>query len=113
MVVKGDGGRVAGEVWVNGRRAAGMGVVLAPREESADISAYRGFTTDLDGSFEWTGIKPGEYLLLTANEGEFAYMERGEVRADYERATPVHVDPRSSQTIRIDLDGGPATQPAR
>lgn len=113
LVVKGDGGRVDGEVRVDGKRAAGRQVALAPREESADLSAYRGFATDLDGSFEFTGIKPGEYLLFTSDEPEFPYMDRDAVRAYYERATPVHVEPGSSQTIRIDVEGSPATQPAR
>ncbi len=63
VVFKADGGKVNGQVRLPGNPPRPAFIVLAPKERAAKLF-YRTATTDRLGTFQLTGIAPGDYDLF-------------------------------------------------
>jgi hypothetical protein len=100
------GGSVVGNVYRKGASVAGVLAVLVPENESPIRYDYRGFQTDSDGSFEFTGLVAGDYVLFVAPEsaGEFEYANPAVVRPYLATGRPVHVEKGREEKIRVDIE---------
>ena len=54
--------------------------VLAPKSDSKDPGAYRGFQTDSDGSFDYQNVRAGDYILFAIERLDFEYANPSAVR---------------------------------
>jgi hypothetical protein len=66
-------GRVRGLVMNADKPVPGALVVLAARAASSDLIRYRGFQTESDGSYDFTGVPAGEYVLFTTDCVDLEY----------------------------------------
>jgi hypothetical protein len=99
-----SGGSVAGEVVRDGHPVEGVLALLAPRKESANPLDYRAFQTDSDGTFEWDGVPPGEYVLIVREDwADFEYANPAAVRPIVQSGRPIRVDGTASGRIRVEL----------
>jgi hypothetical protein len=103
MKVRTDGGMVTGFVYREEKPLAGAMVLLAPQGDSAEDD-YLLFMTDLDGSFEFEGVKPGEYDLITSPDGtDLEFRNAAAMRPYRASAQSVTVKPRERQKLRVDV----------
>jgi len=66
-------GRVKGLVMNDDKPVPAVLVVLAPRTDSSDRIRYRGFQTESDGSYDFTGVPAGEYVLFATDRVDLEY----------------------------------------
>jgi protocatechuate 3,4-dioxygenase beta subunit len=98
------GAGVKGEVVRNGQPVAGALALLAPRNPSANPLDYRGFQTDSDGTFEFEGVPPGEYVLIVLEEwADFEYANPEAVRPLIGSGRAVNVGTEAGEKIRVEL----------
>jgi len=105
IVLSGDGGRVAGKARADGKPLAPARVVLAPRVDSANFNDYRSYQTESDGSFTYTAVKPGDYILFVTTDWRLEFGNPAAIRKYLATGRPIHVEPKGS----IDLQVEPAT----
>jgi hypothetical protein len=105
VVLAGDGGRVAGKVRANGKPVAPARVVLAPRVDSTNSVDYPSYQTESDGSFEFTAVKPGDYILFVTTDWKLEFGNPAAIRKYLAAGRPIHVEPKGS----IDLQLEPTT----
>ena len=99
IVATDQAGRVRGYVMHGGKPVSGVLVVIAP-EPFGDLSLAHGFQTDSDGSFDFTSVKAGEYLLL-ATEDDLEYRNPAELRRYTDAAKRIRVDAHATLTENI------------
>jgi protocatechuate 3,4-dioxygenase beta subunit len=98
------GAGVKGDVVRKGQPVAGVLALLAPRKESANPLDYRGFQTDSDGTFEFDGVPPGEYMLIVLEEwADFEYPNPEAVRPLIGGGRAVKVGTEPGEKIRVEL----------
>jgi hypothetical protein len=99
------GESIAGVVMRDGRPAEGVLALLAPRQESVNPLDYRAFQTDSDGTFEWDGLPPGDYVLIVREDwGDFEYANPAAVRPFLETGRAVKLERGSGvERIRVEL----------
>lgn len=98
------GGEIRGEVVRDGKPVEGVLALLAPRMESSNPLDYRGFQTDSDGSFEWTALPPGDYILIVKEDWfQLEYANPAAVRPLLTSGRAVRVMGTESQKIRVEL----------
>jgi protocatechuate 3,4-dioxygenase beta subunit len=103
-VVATRGGSVSGLVFANDAPAPGALAVLAPRKDSTNPFDYHGYMTDSDGSFEFTSVAPGDYVLFAVGDfTDFEYANPDTVRPYLSRGQPVHIEAGKSSSIRLTL----------
>jgi hypothetical protein len=102
VVLSGDGGRVAGKVLANGKPVAPARVVLAPRVDSTNSVDYRSYQTESDGSFQYTGIKPGDYILFATTDFKLEFGNPAAIRKHLAAGRPIHVEPKGSIDLKIE-----------
>jgi hypothetical protein len=97
-------GEVAGFVYREGVPQAGVLVMLVPRQESANPYDYLAFGTDSDGSFEFTGVTSGDYILFAVNDPEeFEYAYPAAVRPYLVKGQALRVGTVPVQKVRVEL----------
>jgi hypothetical protein len=101
MVASDELGRVHGFVMDGGQAMEGALVVLAPAGETNRWPAYEGFQTDSDGSYDFTQIPSGDYLIFAVEDCGFEYANPIAVRPYLSSAKPVRVEPHGSYSERI------------
>jgi hypothetical protein len=76
IVAAGDGARVRGKVRSGGKPVSGALVVLAPSRPSANSEDYHGYDSDSDGTFDFRGVKPGNYTIFATSDVTLEYGNR-------------------------------------
>ncbi len=84
-------GSLRGFVMNGDRPVPGVLAVLAPKDNSSDPGAYRGFQTDSDGSFDYQNVRAGEYILFAVERLDLEYANPVAVRPYLASAKPVHI----------------------
>lgn len=89
-------GRIGGTVSHGEQPLSGALVILAPAAASPRPEDYRAFQSDGDGSYEFTALPPGEYLVFAVADG-----------ADLEYANPTAVQPflKFAEKLRVEPGG--------
>jgi hypothetical protein len=103
VVLAGDGGEVAGKVRAHGKPAFPVRVVLAPQVDSTNSVDYHSYQTESDGSFSFTAIKPGEYILYTTSDWKLEFGNPEAIRKYLKAGRPVHVAPKASIDVQMEL----------
>jgi hypothetical protein len=96
-------GRLNGFVYRADEPVARVMVVLVPAAEPRNRANSRSFQTDSDGSFDFQNVRSGDYLILATEEAEIEYTNPDRIKPYLGGAKPVHIDPKSVQSARIDL----------
>ncbi len=73
IVAAGDGAHVRGKVRAGDKPVAGALVILAPSRQSPNLYDYHGYVSDSDGTFKFTGVKPGDYTLFATTDQDLEY----------------------------------------
>jgi len=95
---------VSGYVYRNGEAQAGVLAMLVPREESSNPYDYLPFQTDSDGSFAFTGVRPGDYTIFALTEfADFEYANPAAVRPYRPSGQHVHVESEHVRGLRLEL----------
>jgi hypothetical protein len=95
---------VPGRVYKEGKAAAGVTMVLVPKRREATSAAYRFDQSDSDGSFTWTGVAAGEYLMFAFEEGEaWDYMDEGVMRGLMEQGQELVVEQGRREEVRVEV----------
>jgi hypothetical protein len=102
IVASGDGGRVHGTVQANGKPLVSALVVLAPRVDSENSADYCAFQSESDGSFEFAGVQPGDYVLFAATDWLIEYGNPAAIRKYLAAGRAIKVEPK--QTIEAKLE---------
>jgi hypothetical protein len=90
----------------------GVLVVLAPARNASDQSAYRGFQTDSDGSFDYQNVPAGDYLLFATEDTGIEYANPSAIRSQLTHAKAVRIEAHVTATERITLgDAAAEKQP--
>ncbi len=85
---------VTGFAKSDGKAAAGVMVLLAPKNPKADSEMFRRDQSDSDGSFTLYGVAPGEYMLVAIENGWTLDWAKPEVIAHYlEKGQKVTIAP--------------------
>ncbi len=90
--VSAEAARLHGYALRGGKPVPGVFVVLAPRSDTHDPIDYRGFQTDADGSYDFPGLRPGQYVLFAVQDG-----------SEFEYANPTVLRPFLASGQRVDL----------
>jgi hypothetical protein len=101
VTLRGDGGSVQGKVLRKQEALPGVLVILAPLEDSADPADYHLFVSDGDGSFDFTGVRPGAYHLFASDLPELEYANPSVLRPLRKWATRAEVE--ANRTCTADL----------
>ena len=88
-------GTLRGFVMKADKPVPGVLVVLAPKMESKDPTAYRGFQTDSDGSFDYQNVRAGDYILFAIDRLDFEYANPVSVCAYLVSGKPIHIGPHA------------------
>lgn len=99
-------GGVSGFAMNGDQPADAVLAVLAPATLSDDWTAYRGYQTESDGSFDFRNIPAGKYLLFAVEDTALEYANPAVVRPYLAAAKPVTIEAHGSSTERI-----PVTSP--
>lgn len=92
--VAAGGGQVIGKVRANGKPVPAALVVLAPRADSTNSVDYHAYQTESDGSFHYTAIKPGDYVLFATTDRQLEYGNPAAIRKQLAAGRPVRVEPK-------------------
>ena len=98
-----ESGRVRGLVKQDDKPAPAVLVVLVPRDNPADTDRYHGFQTESDGSYDFTVVPAGEYLLFTTDRVDLEYANPNIVRPYLASAKAVRVEPHEVCTADLVL----------
>jgi len=78
-------------------------VVLAPRKDSPDPDDYRGYISDSDGTFSYTAIRPGEYVLFAVDDWRINYTDPAAIRSYLAAGKVVKVEARQALEVAIEV----------
>lgn len=99
-----SGGEIRGDVYRDGKPVEGVLALLTPRKESANPLDYRAFQTDADGSFEWTALLPGEYVLIVKEDWfDLEYANPVALRPLLNEGRSIRIEGAESHSIRVEL----------
>jgi Carboxypeptidase regulatory-like domain len=101
IVASDDIGRLRGFVKNGDQPVPAALVVLAPRVPSSDPYAYRGFQTESDGSFDFTQVRAGDYLLVAVDRIDLDYANPEALRPYLAAATPFRVEHHRVHAVTI------------
>jgi len=104
IVVSDERGRLKGFAMNGDAPAPETLVVLAPRD---GYSEPLGFQTESDGSFDYTSVPAGDYLLFAVDKLDFEYANPEVTRPYLAAATAVHVPVHGVVEQRVKLAAAP------
>jgi len=105
IVLSPAGGRVDGAVLKEQQPIKGAWVVLVPEPPYRDREElYSMRVTDAFGRFSLLGLPPGDFKLFAWEPVQGTnYNDPDVLRAFEGRATPVHIEERQQQTVRLEV----------
>jgi hypothetical protein len=93
-----------GRVTRDNKSEAGILVLLVPRTDWQNSVAYRMDQSDSDGTFVWSGVVPGEYLMFAFAEGDPAdYADPEAIRPLLPKGQPITVVNPPAEVAHIEL----------
>jgi hypothetical protein len=96
------GTRIEGFARKGGKGAAGVMVVLAPKDAAGLRALARRDQSDSDGSFSLRDVAPGQYTVVAIEDGwELDWARAGVLSRFLAQGIPVTVTDRSGQRIRL------------
>ena len=102
ILLKRDGGKIAGTIQKRDGVNAPAFVVLAPKDSKAE-QFFRTATASNDGTFTLAAIAPGEYNLFAFDHNEEdEYFEDAYLRAYASKAIAVTIQPNSSLAFSLE-----------
>ncbi len=108
VVADASAAEIAGRIVREGKPQAAAIALLVPRDRLDRVAAYRFDQSDSDGTFTWSGVAEGEYLMFAFEEGEVEdYLDESSIRPLLPRGKPLSVDSRSSRSVELDLKPNP------
>jgi hypothetical protein len=94
--------RIEGLATNHGKGAAGVMVVLAPRDPGTWLASIRRDQSDTDGSFALRDVAPGQYTIVAIEDGWQLDWSRPETMARYlQQGTTISVNANSGSLIRL------------
>jgi len=97
-------GNISGLVYLGDEPQGSVLVLMVPKEKPLNPYGYQAYQTDSDGSFDFTGVTSGDYLLFAVRNGaDFEYANPAVVKPFLAAATSVHLEMHQSANIRLDL----------
>lgn len=104
LIADGAAASQPGTVYRDGRPAAGMLVLLVPKDRLPEVSAYRFDQSDSDGTFTWHGVPSGEYWAVVLEEGLYQdYQDPSAVEPLLPGAKLVKVGEGKREPVRLDF----------
>ena len=101
IVASDEVGRLKGFATQADQPAPGVIVVLRPAAGSANLTDNRGFQTESDGSFDYTAVPAGDYLLFAVDQFDLEYTNLSVIKPYLSSAIPVHVDAHATTEQNI------------
>jgi len=95
-------GRLHGFVMKGEKPVPGLLAVLAPAH-GGEPYRYRGFQTDSDGSFDFTGMPAGDYILFAVDKLDLEYQSAEAVRPYLSTGEPVRIAAHGEYSENISL----------
>jgi hypothetical protein len=92
IVANSGSGSLKGFAVRDGRAVANMAVVLVPTGAASGYP-HQGWQTDSDGSFDWTSMRAGDYLLFAVDDPTIAYADADAVKPYLSQAKLIHIEP--------------------
>jgi len=89
-------------VRANGKPVAPARVVLAPRVDSTNFDDYWSYQTESDGSFRYTAVKPGDYILFVTTDWRLEFGNPAAIRKYLATGRQVHVEPKGSIDLQLE-----------
>jgi hypothetical protein len=103
VVASRDTGGLTGLLTQDDKPVAGTLVVLAPGTAPDDTQRYRGVLTDSDGSFEFTNVPTGDYVLFAIDDTQFPYADPTSVAPYLATGNRVRIESHASSSETIHL----------
>ncbi|MBV8820935.1 MAG: carboxypeptidase regulatory-like domain-containing protein [Acidobacteriaceae bacterium] len=94
---------VKGFVQRDGTSVPAKMIVLVAADLNPDPAYFRAFKSDLDGSFDFRDVRPGEYCLFAVDDPEFEYADPAIVKPFLKAALHIRADPNSVQEVKLAL----------
>lgn len=102
IVAAGDGARVKGKVRAGGKPVSGALVVLAPSRPSVNSGDYHAYQSDSDGTFDFRGVKPGDYTIFATGNDQLEYGNRAVIEKYLAVGKPVKAEPNGSVELQLE-----------
>lgn len=102
IVAAGDGARVRGKVRAGSKPVSGVQVVLAPRRQSLNPEDYHAYQSDSDGTFDFRGIKPGDYVSFATSNAELEYGNPAAIEKYLAAGKPVKAETNGSLELQLE-----------
>ena len=77
-------------------------MVLAPARHSANFEDYHAYISDSDGTFDFRGIKPGDYTIFATRDLELEFGNRGAIEKYLAAGKPVKAEPNGSVELQLE-----------
>jgi hypothetical protein len=74
----------------------------APAWQSGNPDDYHGYQSDSDGSFDFRGIKPGDYIIFATNDWRLEYGNRAAIEKHLAAGKPVKTKPHGSVELQLE-----------
>ena len=103
LAVSGQNSRLKGFVMNGDKPVPAVMVILAPPAGSADPFSYHAFQTDSDGSFDFTAVPGGGYVLFATDDLELEYTNQETARPYLASGKRVRIEPHAVETENIGL----------
>jgi hypothetical protein len=100
-----ESGRVKGLVMNGDTTVPGVMVVLAPRDRLTAAIPPRGYQTESDGSYDFTNVPAGEYLLFTTDRMDLEYVRPEAIQPYLAAATAVRVESHKVHAENLRVPG--------
>ena len=93
---------VTGFAKQNGKAVSGAMVVLVPAGSDSSADLYRRDQSDMDGSFAFANVTPGDYLVVAISHGWTLEWGRLEALAPYLlKAVPLTISAHGSAPVKL------------
>jgi hypothetical protein len=106
IVVNAGSGGLKGFAVRDGRPVANMLVGLVPTG-AASGSPNQGWQTDSDGSFDWTTLRAGDYLLFAVDDPTIAYADAAAIKPYLAQAKAIRIEPGKVLEERVPVQVTP------
>ncbi len=77
--------------------------MLAPRNGSTNSADYLSYQTESDGSFRFTAVRPGDYILFGTTDWKMEFANPEANRKYVTAGQAVHVEPNRSVEVQLVL----------
>jgi hypothetical protein len=102
IVAAADGAHIRGKLRSGGKPLSGAQVVLATVHQSVNSNDYHAYISDSDGTFDFRGIKPGDYTIFATRDVDLEYGNRAAIEKYLAAGKPVKAEPNGSVELQLE-----------